>query len=246
MVIPFGYACIGKTMLIQRLIRYLLTIGYHVWPELVFRNDPLYPQICEKYMDEVHGNIAAASTAANGTILLSILDEKVSPICYVLDIAGGDQHDLNNPQMCLSPAMSYIMNSPNPKIWSFIIETRNHLNLQERSHYVKKIHEVGSVIRKYDKVAFIASKVDCSNIFLNADHVSISDIYRYMEIVYPQLFAPFIKVHPILKFIKQQRFVFIPFVAGSFYVAHSGVQYFSPGQEAYPKQLWANLVKLMR
>lgn len=244
-VIPFGYACVGKTMLIIRLIRYLRTIGYVIHPELVFRNDPIYPKICEMYMDEVHGNNVAVGTAANGTILLNILDKKGSPICYVLDIAGEYQHDLNNPLMELSPEMDYIINSPNPKIWSFIIDIQSNLNLQERSHYVQKIHGVGSFIRKYDKVAFIASKVDCSNFILNYNRVSTPDLYRYIEIQYPKLFTPFIKVHPILKFITKQRFVFIPFVSGNFYVAHSGVQCFTPSDDTYPKQLWSNLVKLM-
>ena len=49
-IIPFGYACVGKTMLAQRLLRYLLLIGFHVQPELIFRNDTIYPEICSKYI----------------------------------------------------------------------------------------------------------------------------------------------------------------------------------------------------
>lgn len=40
--IQFGYANIGKTVMIQRLIRYLYHQGFIVQPELVFNPSPDY------------------------------------------------------------------------------------------------------------------------------------------------------------------------------------------------------------
>ena len=196
------------------------------------------------YMDEACGKIVPKGTEA---ILLSIIDKTGRPICYVLEIAGEYQHDLNNPLMGLSPEMNYIMNSPNPKIWSFVIEAQGHLNSQERCHYVQKIHSVGSVMRKCDKVAFIINKVDCC-LWPSVD--SIPDLYRFIETDYPHLFEPFMETRPILKWFKPKRFVFLPFTSGTFVQSLDAtgeqIECYCEGEDVYPQQLWNNLLKLLR
>ena len=48
-IIPFGHRCIGKTLMIHRLIRYLLEDGYCCTPERTFRNDTEYESICKEH-----------------------------------------------------------------------------------------------------------------------------------------------------------------------------------------------------
>lgn len=246
-IIPFGYACVGKTMLTQRLLRYLLSIGFHVQPELFFRNDTIYPEICSKYMDEIYGNKVAAGTAADGTILLSIIDRKGIRLCYILDISGDYQHKVNYPFLGITPEMNCMLHTQNRKIYFFCIEANCRLDMQERNIYVRSIHNIASVMKKQDKAIFITSKVGSSPFPSCTDCVvDIKSLRQYLEIQYPGLFEPFIKVLPVFSFIKHRKYIIQPFMSGLFCNDTSFKVRYNSGPNMYPEQLWHNIMKCIR
>lgn len=246
-VIPFGYACIGKTMLIQRLLRYLRTIGYSVRPELTFRNDPLYPEICNKYMDEINGNKVAAATAANGTILLSIIDGRGMPICYLLDIAGEFQYNTHIPHGGISSEMRFFVHLPNPKIWGFMVDNNNWLNQQQRHCYVQNIRNIASIaLSPRNKVLFIYNKVDLTPFVNDNGKVLWRGLFDSADSLYPGIFNPFERKNALLRILKGKFcFRMTPFQTGFFSVSGGSAQ-FLLGRDEYPKRLWYNILKCIR
>lgn len=247
--IPFGYARIGKTMLIQRLLRYLRTTGYCVQPELVFRNDPLYSEICNKYIEEINGNKIAAATAPNGTILLRIIDRSGTPICYLLDIAGEHQYNINIPNGSISAEMRYFVHSPNPKIWGFMVENNNWLNQQQRQGYVHSIRNMAfNALTPKDKVLFIYNKVD---ILPMHGQISWRGLFDSADSIFPGIFNPFEETNSIKRLLRgKYKFMLLPFQSGDYFQTSDqyGNDYvnFISGKDEYPKLLWHNILEYIR
>ena len=248
-IIPYGYARIGKTMLIQRLLRYLRTIGYSVRPELTFRNDPLYPEICNEYMDEINCNKVAVATAANGTILLRITNSRGMPICYLLDIAGEYQYNVNIPHEGISDEMRFIVHSNNPKIWGFIVENNNWLNQQQRQGYVHSIRNMAfNALTPKDKVLFIYNKVD---IFPMHGQISWRGLFDSADSIFPGIFNPFEETNSIKRLLRgKYKFMLLPFQSGDYFQTSDqyGKDYvnFISGKDEYPKLLWHNILEYIR
>lgn len=245
--IPFGYARLGKTMLIQRLLRYLRMIGYGIQPELAFRNDPLYSEICNKYIEEINGNKIAAATTSNGTILLRIIDSRGMPICYLLDIAGEFQYNINIPHGGISAEMRYFVHSPNPKIWGFMVDNSNWLNQQQRQGYVQNIRNIGSIaLAPRDKILFVYNKVELTSFVNDNGKVQWRGLFDSADSLYPGIFNPFERKNALLRILKgKYYFRMTPFQTGFFNV-NGGSTQFLMGRDEYPKQLWYNILKCIR
>lgn len=209
-IIPFGYAGIGKTMLVHRLVRYLRKKGLE-------------------------------ATAVNNSTSLGIIHQRGKSLCYIIDLAGEKQCNLNNLHTGFSPEMNRIIQLPNPKIWCFMIEADYSLNEHERKAYVQKIHEINSLMGKMDKVIFIVSKVDC----LSPEIACGSNLYHYINELYPRLFEPLMETNPILRLFKPMRFVFLPFTSGSFSWDCNHMERYCVGKDVYPQRLWNHLLKLL-
>lgn len=250
-IIPFGYACIGKTMLIQRLLRYLRKIGYCAVPESLFRSDPLYPEICKKYMDEVYGNKVAAETAANGTILLRIIDKRGMVICYLLDIAGKFQYNIHEPHKGISTEMQCFFQIPNPIIWGFMIENGMQYSSMQRQGYVEQIYHYAYHLKKQNfyskqqsgtknRVLYIYNKID------RCPSLERRGLFESANSLYPGIFVPFRETNTLLQLLcGKYRFRLQPFHSVYLY-ENRDVTYVMDGNDLYPKELWSYLYKLIR
>lgn len=253
--IPFGYANIGKTMMIQRLLRYLRSIGYRAQPEFAFRNDPMYPQICDMYMEEACGHMVAAATRADGTILLKIIDNRtLMPICYVLDIAGEYQWNIYMPHGGITPEMDHFVQSPNPKIWGFLIENNNLHEPIQRVVYVDQINHYAFHLNRNNsknKVIFIYNKVDESTFaiktsFFGRITTDWRELYDNTNSLYPGVFESFRETNAFRKFFKgKYRFRLQPFQSICVFENSNNVT-FADGNDKYPQLLWNNLQELIR
>ena len=151
----FGYANIGKTVMIQRLIRYLYHQGFIVQPELVFNPSPDYQHTCERYMWEAQHSLPQA-TAVNDTILLRVLNRNGMAVCYILDIAGECQYDMYHPHVVMSVEMNAIIHTPNKKIWGFMVDNGVQLDSNQQQQYDKLIKNYAiNELEPKDKEIFI-------------------------------------------------------------------------------------------
>ena len=250
MFIPYGYASIGKTMLIQRLMRCLRNYGYMCRPEVTFSTNPIYSQICEQYIEEAFkGNVAAGTTE---TILFSVLDQRGMKVCNLVDMAGEYQYDINNPHVFTSPEMLQLIHTPNPKIWGFVIEYNNSLSIQQRQGYVHSIRNFAlNALTAKDKVIIIYNKVDLTPYSIPGGKTNWRGLFDSADSTFPDIFNPFEETNKFKRFLKgRYNFKLLPFMSG---LSHKGIdQYgneyisFVDGPDEYPKQLWHNIVKCLR
>lgn len=246
--IPFGYANIGKTVMIQRLIRYLYYHGFIVQPELVFNPSPTYQQTCERYMREVQHSLPQA-TAVNDTILLRVSRHDGMSVCYILDIAGECQYDMLHPHVAMSAEMNAIINTPNKKIWGFMVDNGNQLDSIQKQQYVNLIRNYAmNVLDPKDKVLFIYSKVDQVQFLYEDGNNYWKLLLETIDSQYSHIFEPFEETNAFRKFFKGKfRFRLQPF--HSIYICFSencNNVAFTDGNDNYPELLWNNLRELIR
>lgn len=244
--IPFGYANIGKTVMIQRLIRYLYHQGFIVQPELVFNPSPDYQHTCERYMWEAQHSLPQA-TAVNDTILLRVLNRNGMAVCYILDIAGECQYDMYHPHVVMSVEMNAIIHTPNKKIWGFMVDNGVQLDSNQQQQYVNLIRNYAiNVLEPKDKEIFIYSKVDQTQWGYGNVNVSWRVLFDTIDSQYPNIFEPFEETNAFKRLIKgKYRFILQPF--HSICILENGNNVaFMDGNDHYPQLLWNNLLELIR
>ena len=252
--IPYGYRGIGKTMLIMQLMRYLRQEGYIVRPNLIFKeeSDHDYYNLCQRYMNQLHNVLALAATGVKDTILIDVMDHKGSPVCYMIDQAGEHQYDINNPHSAISQEMYNIVKLPNRKIWGFMVENNNWLDLQQRKGYVQNIKNMSFISHTpKDKVIFIYNKVDLTPFVVNYSKINYKGLFDSADSVFPDIFAPFEELNIFKKILRgKYTITLLPFQTGDFTCCSDlyGNTYtsFAIGPFEYPKRLWNEILKCIR
>lgn len=244
--IPFGYANIGKTVMIQRLIRYLYSQGFIVQPELVFNPSPTYQHTCERYMWEAQHPLPHATTV-NDTILLRVMNRNGMAVCYILDIAGECQYDMYHPHVVMSAEMNAIIHTPNKKIWGFLVDNGDQLDYNQKRQYVNLIRNYAiNVLEPKDKVIFIYSKVDQTQWGYGNVNVSWRVLFDTIDSQYSNIFEPFEETNTFRRLIKgKYRFRLQPFQSICIIQNRNDVA-FTDGNGHYPQLLWNNLQELIR
>ena len=210
-------------------------------------NTEFYSEECDRYLEEINRNSVAHSTCC--PILLNVIKDG-RKVCEFFDVPGQWCFDQRIPQFVFPAVILDFANTPNQKIWGFVIEAQSQLNEQERNAYVHAIHKMSKYIKKRDKVIFIINKIDRTPFQISYDRVDLKSLRGYLEIQYSELFESFIKAHPIFRFIKHNNYVLQPFMSGTFcndvsLAGNTDVRYLS-GPNVYPKQLWHNILKCIR
>lgn len=252
--IPYGYSSIGKTMIIMRLIRYLRQEGYMVWPNLVFKesSDQRYHSLCQTYMNQVSCTRALAATGVKDTLLLDVINHKGKPVCYMLDQAGKHQYDIDNPHIGFSQEISDILKLPNPKIWGFIVEDNKWMNHEQRQGYVHNISQLAiNALSTTDRVIFIYNKVDLTQYVVNYNRINIKGLFDSADSAFPNIFVPFEELNVVKKIMRgKYKFELLPFQTGNFTCQADafGNIYttFAIGPDEYPRNLWTNILKLIK
>lgn len=235
-IIPFGPAYSGKTMMLYRLFQFLLVRGYAVKANRIFvpcSLSSVYEELVEKFMDGVLKDDIPVATSRL-PLLFDVIN-KGNTVCHILDQTGTshfDKFDIENP-VCLEE----IMHCPNKKIWMFMLEPYWE-NKYNQKAYIERILEMKAKIGPQDKVLFVATKAD------NLICIKIKEIFHETLCRYPGLFDVFENTNPITRLLHPYNFDFVAFSAGKFADTIDGTEErYSVGDDKYPETLWKTVLK---
>lgn len=236
-IIPFGPAYSGKTMMLYRLFQFLLVREYAVKVNRIFVHGSLfsvYEELAEKFIDGLlKGEIPVATTQL--PLLFDVVNRNGdTTLCHILDQTGTfhfDKNDIENPVY-----LAEIMHCPNKKIWMFMLEPCCENEYVQRA-YIKRIIELKAYISPQDNVLFVATKAD-----MFANIVDIKGIFHEMQSIYPGLFDVFKNTNPITRLLRPYNFDFVAFSAGKF-VDIDGIGMYRVGDDKYPETLWKTVLK---
>ena len=239
-VILFGPRDCGKTMTLIRLTRYLMTQGYLVEPDRLFRSH--YENICDNYMHLCYSNYAPGGNDKINFMLVKVRDRSGRPVCQFVKLPGDlcfDPHvSVNTPNSIFNT----LLNIPNQRIWIFMTEL-DWGDCETRSSYVTYINKLLPYIQK-DRIIFTCNKVDKHPELLLPDHrPNTKQLFRTIRNQYPRIFDKFKNKTPIIRLFKKWNVNFVPFSAGSFTVTENGKQVYIPSEDIYPRMLWKAILK---
>lgn len=232
-VIPFGPAYSGKTMMLYRLFQFLRG-RYCVEVERTFVPGSLY-SVYEELAEKFIGGLLKGEIPVRTTELPLLFDviNKGKTVCHILDHTGTSHFDKNyieNP-VCLEE----IMHCPNKKIWMFMLEPCWDNEYVQKA-YIERILDMKTKINPLDKVIFVATKAD--------KFFDKIEIFNEMQIIYPGLFDVFKNTNPITRLLRPYNFDFVTFSAGNFSNNIDGTEvYYSIGDDKYPEILWKTVLK---
>lgn len=250
MVILFGPPSCGKTMTLVRLTRYL-SGTYDFMPDQAFRNstDSEFNELCKNFNAAVSADKAADGTKYIDFMLLRVNERRNGrTICQFVESPGEFLFDPQNPTAQFPAYLYQIIASSNRKIWLIFLEPG--MSQEDRLAYVKKIHNLRSVIDSRDRIIFVENKVDLpatSSFVLSPTNINMDGLFSYVDGLYPQLFESF-TVKGI--FGSKARYDFTAFQTGTYVEGQdaNGKPYksFQAGYDSHPLRLWQIIYKRIR
>lgn len=246
-IMPYGPARCGKTMMILRLCKYLLKRGYHIKTIREFRpaSDKYYKDCCEQFEKYLYNTETLRSTSRPfGFILIEISNKEGWPICYLFDADGNYYFDPSIPQTSYPTFIHYIICSPNPKQYIYIVEP-NWEDIQTRRIYVRHIADFQRLFnRRKDKQIILYNKIDnCPSYITPTGYVNTKIAAMDCQNKYAGLFDIFSQRNPILRWLQPYNFKFVPFSSGFFYQDASRTYKYEAGIDLYPQLLWQAITK---
>lgn len=255
LVILFGPKTIGKTMALIRLTQYLRDLNvkkgehYNIRPISNYRPayDDTYKEYVTGFDDMISSLKAAKSTGAEDYVLVEISENNHS-ICQIIEAPGEHFFNPNNPEEDFHGYLKTIFNSPNRKIWVFVVshkwgdDDKECKALANRIAGMKPRNSM-SFVRNNDKIIFLCTKVDeWVGVFVN-NKPDIEEMKKKIGNKFPGMYAPYENTG-IMRWIRRENFTFVPFSVGSFTEVWDaqgkkflGYQY-DQGDDYYPAKLW--------
>lgn len=214
-IIPFAPVHFGKTCLLYRLIYYFQNKGYSVK--------------CEEYMRSIYSPCSPCSTAIpiQGKILW-----QGHIMAQFVDFPGEFLYNTNHPKT--PSALNEIIESPNKKIWLFMLELNGLGGQIERDNYSERIMEVAAHISPNDKIIIVVNKIDMCSMDLKSKDSIVQALY----LQYPAVLNCFKNQNPVTKLWRPFNCDIVSFSAGDFCRTCDNKEMFRPGLDTYPKQLW--------
>lgn len=235
-IVLYGPPSCGKTMTLIRLARYLKDNNYMIKPDRSFRdsNDTNFQNMCDSFDNVISNNDAAKSTNTISFMLIKVLDKTGHPVCQILEAPGEGYFVKEYP-----PYVHKIINCSNRKIWAVFVEP-NWADVETRRDYVDNIRNLNSQIKNKDKILFVYNKIDKTNVQRESD--TINEVMNF----YPGIFEPFLNQNPISKFWRKYNCKLVRFQTGTYSNKATGGLTFTPSDDAKPRILWENLIKLIK
>ena len=241
MIIPFGAPSSGKTVILQRLCRYLAKgKKFRPAPDVLFNaDDPNYERLCTAFEDNLHEEHAPGSTPALDFMLVQVFE--MSKIRYqILEAPGEHYFDPNQLEQPATPMyMQQILNCSAPKLWLVILEL-DWKTANTRLRYVNRIKNWFSVLpSNRNKVLFVCNQIDKHPQYLVNGKPDVSAIKKAVCAQYPGLLENFTKSYPLIG--EVPNYGFCAFSSGSF-PEQNGEKMYVEGSDMYPE----NLFKIIR
>lgn len=242
LVILFGPPSCGKTMTLVRLTRFLKSEGYSVSPIRTFRptSDTNYADICNTFDSTMNSSDAAGSTDRISFMLVEVI-RKGRRICQILEAPGEYYFNPKKPNEGFPNYVNTIIASSNRKVWAIMVEP-DWMDAVDRRNYATKVARLKQSMRSKDSTIFVFNKIDLTNFVRGVGDINRSAAIREINILYPNIFVPFMNQNPITRFFKEYNCDFVPFQTGYFTRALNGVTY-QEGPREYCVKLWNAIMK---
>lgn len=242
LVILFGPPSCGKTMTLVRLTRFLKSEGYSVSPIRTFRptSDTNYADICNTFDSTMNSSDAAGSTDRISFMLVEVI-RKGRRICQILEAPGEYYFNPKKPNEGFPNYVNTIIASSNRKVWAIMVEP-DWMDAVDRRNYATKVARLKQSMRSKDSTIFVFNKIDLTNFVRGVGDINKSAAIREINILYPNIFVPFMNQNPITRFFKEYNCDFVPFQTGYFTRALNGVTY-QEGPREYCVKLWNAIMK---
>ena len=236
-IIPFAPRYFGKTCLLHRLIHYIRNNGYVVNLDVFF----LPPHIAHNsdIMTEYRNSLCRTYSpcATDIPIFGSFYSSLGKRIVQFIDFPGDFLYNTNYPDT--PSALKEIIESPNKKIWLFMLELDGFGGQIERDNYSERIMEVAAHISPNDKIIIVVNKIDMCSLDLKSKEGIVQALY----LQYPAVLNCFKNQNPVTKLWRPFNCDIVSFSAGDFCRTCDNKEIFRPGLDTYPKQLWKAICK---
>lgn len=242
MVVFFGPPSCGKTMTLVRLTRFLNSEGYTVSPIRTFRPtaDTNYADICNNFDASMNSSGAAKGNDRISFMLVEVI-KNGRRICQMLEAPGEYYFNPQKPNEAFPNYVNTIIASSNRKVWAIMVEP-NWMDEVDRRNYVTRIARLKQSMRSKDSTIFVFNKIDLTSFVRSVGNINKSAAIREVEILYPNIFVPFMNQNPITRFFKEYNCEIVPFQTGYFTQALNGVTY-QEGPREYCVKLWSAIMK---
>lgn len=241
LAVLLGPACVGKTMTLVRLVRYLVEQGYSVSPDKSFRSvgDNIYRNVCDSFQELINSGNAASGTSYYDCMLVKIMKDGRS-ILQVVDLAG--ELLMNYGLGTTFPYFHQILNVENPYIWIIMLEPYWR-NPKQRREYVERIKSIQTMFSPKDKVIIVANKIDKTPYMEGKTRINSAGVLKQINNEYPGLIELFSNTNPITCLFRPYNCSFIPFVTGTYPIRNDGQMLYVPSSSVFPNLLWKAMIK---
>lgn len=242
LVVLFGPHACGKTMTMVRLLRFLIGEGYDVKPVKTFSHvsGVAYANVCKWFYNILNSDFALPATDREHSMVVEVADNSLV-VCHILDASGFYYFNEYNPCAPLSDFMNTIINSPNRKVWTIMIEPL-YMGDSERIHYATDVARLKQYLRPTDRVIFLFNKIDLTCIVRGIGVVDKTIAFKMAEEQYPNMFVPFKNTCWLTRLFRKYSFDFVPFQAGCFTQTYDRKTYHE-GPKEYCANLWKSIIK---
>lgn len=238
-IVPLGPVYSGKTMMLNRLLKYKYNHNFVVKLDRMFISSPDYQKACDDYGKSYKDGIPCATYMP---ILGKLIDYKGMCQYQFLDMPGEYLFDYNNPK---APSLlQELILCPNKKIWLILIELDWDIPYGVKIEYVKRIAYLKQHMSSNDKVIIVANKIDEIDVLQTnvQGTVNLRIVKKMIDNEYPGLFEIF-KNRGLKLLWKPYNCILVPFSCGEFSFMPDGTLKYCTGNKIYPQQLWEAIRK---
>ena len=232
-IVPFAPRYLGKTCLLHRLIHYIRDNGNFVQLDKIALCQHF--NHCIDVLDEYTKYLCSKCSPCATVIPIfgRVFFNGETKVQFV-DFPGEFLYNINHPKT--PSALKEIIDSPNKKIWLFMLELNGLGGQIERDNYSERIMEVAAHISPNDKIIIVVNKIDMCSMDLNS-------IVQALYLQYPAVLNCFKNQNPVTKLWRPFNCDIVSFSAGDFCRTCDNKEMFRPGLDTYPKQLWKAICK---
>ncbi len=192
-VIPFGPASAGKTMVLLRMIRYFDSIGYKFKPDRLFRpgDDIKYQNLCNELGNErPFADYTPGGNADIDFLLVTIRNERGKSLFQFLEAPGEHFFD-GHVKEDFPPYIEKIIGQGTPKTWLVLLQLDWGNSQKDRNLYKQQILVLKDKMQPNDRIVFLFNKADQRKDLFDNGKPDMDLFIRDINNQYPNLLSQF-------------------------------------------------------